>query len=107
MFKVLMVGLWLAGFFATGEAKATLWTMPAGFAVGTIVVELWSQYQRSKDKPIKIFDSRSDEVPPEVKQKMQEVLQMMIDAGKIPPPGERKKCDNPHCPDCWGLGDNV
>ena len=106
-FKVFIVGTWLLSFFATGNQKLLLMSLAAGWGAGTIIADLWIQSRRSREFGIKVFDSRTDEIPPEVKAELDKVTEMLIKSGTIPPPGERKKCDNPHCPGCWGLGDGV
>ena len=102
-FQAFILFAWVLGFFPGYES---LWSLPAGWGAGTICFELWKFWKmRNVEVRVeKIFDSRSDDVPPEVKEKMKEITEILKSQGKIPKNAkdwdEREKCNDPHCGGC-------
>ncbi len=100
--KVASVTMWFLGLFFI-EDRALLWSLPAGFAAGSIFGEFIIWLQRGRFTETLIIDSRTSDLPPEVKARMDEVIDILKKSGKLP---ADKKCDDPHCKNCWGLADN-
>lgn len=54
---------------------------------------------RQKGKMIvKIISATTEDLPDEIKEKLKGVDEMMKDFIK----SKQKRCDDPHCPNCWG-----
>lgn len=98
--EVLCVALFLVGIFIP-ELRSIMWAFPAGFAVGRILTE-WIT-KSNMPMLIKVFDSRDEDVPPEIREHMKKMVDLMEKSGKLPP--KREKCKDPHCTNCWGLAD--
>lgn len=100
-FQAFILFAWVLGFFNGYES---LWALPAGWGAGTICFELWKFWNERHERGarlIGIIDSRQRDLPPEAKQKMKEVIEILIKDGKLPPEaGEKKKCNDPHCGGC-------
>lgn len=107
-FQAFILFAWVLGFFSGYES---LWALPAGWGAGGICFELWKFWRERghTHKLIGVIDSRQQDLPPEAKQKMKEVIEILIQDGKLPPQAsmsEARKCKDPHCSNCWGLGNN-
>lgn len=115
--EILMVGLFVLGFFASDNTRHMFWAFVAGGGAGIIIAE-WVSRLVFTNKGIfiqKVFDSRTDEIPPEIKAKMDEITEMLKKSGKLSKDAtmgativnsdEDKKCNDPHCPACYGFGD--
>ena len=108
VFEILCIISWVAGMFAVGVLKGALWALPAGYGAGMIFVR-WFFIEKKIDKKAKlmgVIDSKT--ASPEMKKAMEGLISALKDDGKIPDgfSFEQKKCDDPHCPACWGLAGN-
>lgn len=116
LFEIVCVALWLAGMFAPDDLKATLWSFPAGFGVGLIVTRfiLKARNDRGKKVLIKEISFNSKDASPELKLALDELLKAASASSGVKNLSKEElqavlgdqdqhKCDNPHCPGCWGL----
>lgn len=116
LFKFAVVAFWVAGFFASQELRLLLWSMPAGYAAGTIIAGYF--FSRSevnlrafgRGLRVKKIDLNEEDAPPELREAMKTIINFEMNKSGRYEEGEdgelkRKKCDNPHCPGCWGLAD--
>ncbi len=109
-FDVVIVVSFVLGMFFPPLVRLLFWSAPAGYAVVVIWCR-WFLKPRQEDglgmefgigdKKLKMFDSRDDNVPPEIREKMNEITKILKEKGMIP---EGEKCADPHCENCYGLG---
>lgn len=99
LMEVICVFAFFAG-IASPENREFLWAIPAVTFIIMIFVK-WSLQGRIKN--IKSVNLNQKDMPPEVQEHMDKLIEILQESGKIP---KLEKCNDPHCKDCWGLGNN-
>ncbi len=108
-FKIVIVLLWIVGFFVP-EGKMFFWSFAAGWGAGTIMAEwyiawLKNRLEKRYEKIVEVIDMKDPDsinnssLPEDMKERISSFMESLKERSN-------KRCDNPHCKNCWNLSDN-
>lgn len=88
---------------ALPEHREFLFGVPAMVFVMMILFR-WSSASRiEKIIASGAINLNDKDTPPEVREHMEKLVEILKSTGKLP---SDEKCKDPHCKDCWGLGES-